>query len=30
MKDPARAKKAAQELGTELAQRGARLLVNRK
>lgn len=27
MKDPARAKKAAQELGTELAQRGARLLV---
>jgi hypothetical protein len=27
MKDPAKAKKAAEELGTELAQRGARLLV---
>jgi hypothetical protein len=27
MKDPAKAKRAAQELGTELAQRGARLLV---
>ena len=27
MKDPATAKKAAQEIGTEFAQRGARLLV---
>src|SRR6516162_5200346 len=27
MKDPSKAKKAAEELGTELAQRGARLLV---
>src|SRR6478672_9686004 len=27
MKDPAKAKKAAEELGTELAQRGAKLLV---
>ena len=27
MKDPATAKKAAQEIGTELAERGARLLV---
>jgi hypothetical protein len=27
MKDPAKAKRAAQELGTELAQRGAKLLV---
>jgi len=27
MKDPAKAKRAAEELGTELAQRGARLLV---
>ena len=27
MKDAAKAKKAAEQLGTELAQRGARLLV---
>lgn len=27
MKDPAKAKKAAEEIGTELAKRGARLLV---
>src|ERR1700756_4921086 len=27
LRDPAKAKKAAEELGTELAQRGARLLV---
>jgi hypothetical protein len=28
MKNPAKARKAAEELGTELAQRGARLLVD--